>query len=631
MSRNLFFFTAAILLGSSRLFAQQEDSSFSQLDEVVVTATKFPKKVSESGKVVTIIDRNVLERSIGKDLAQVLTEQPGIVINGAMSNPGKDKSVFIRGAKNDYTVILIDGIVVTDPTGVGGAFDLRMIPVDQVERVEILKGAQSTLYGSDAIAGVINIITKKGAGKPVELAGNASVGSYGSRKLYVGLNGKANKISYHTGFTHNASKGLSEAKDTTALKTFDKDGAFQNAFQLNIDGEVLNGLHIKPFFRYTFFKSDYDNGAFADAANTYKSDLFSTGAIAQWKFTKGFINAQYSYDKVNRRYNSSFGSSKFVGENNFSEVFGQYQLNEKLQFLGGIDHRLQQVRDTSARPKNPSIRMTSPYISMYFQNPGGFNLETGVRYNKHSKYGDNLTYSVNPSYLINSKIKLFANVASAFKAPPIATLYGKYGANPDLKPERSQTYEAGVQADFIKNLLGTRVVYFQRNIKDVVIYGPSFTYINLDRQNDYGIEAESSVRVNENLQIKAFYTYTRGKVTTLSKTSNKDTSYNNLIRKPNHTYGLNIGYQVTRDFYVSTNVYHYGKRDDLFFNLSSFKQQPVTLQGYTIWNAYAEYGLAKNYLKLFADLRNITNTRYDEIYGYSTLGFTVNGGISFRF
>lgn len=117
MSKKLIAMAAAALISS--LASAQQDSVFNQLNEVVVTATKFPKKLSETGKVVSVISKAILERSAGKDLAQVLTEQAGVVINGATSNPGKDKSVFLRGAKNDYTVILINGIPVTDPSGVG--------------------------------------------------------------------------------------------------------------------------------------------------------------------------------------------------------------------------------------------------------------------------------------------------------------------------------------------------------------------------------------------------------------------------------------------------------------------------------------------------------------------------------
>lgn len=171
-------------------------------------------------------------------------------------------------------------------------------------------------------------------------------------------------------------------------------------------------------------------------------------------------------------------------------------------------------------------------------------------------------------------------------------------------------------------------MYFNRKTRDVVIYGPAFTYINLDEQHDQGIEIEPSFKISKDLEVKAYYAYVTGKVR--SQSNGKDTGYNNLIRKPRHSFGLNIGYQVTKQLYVSTNLYAYGKRDDLFFNLSDFTQQPVILKAYALWNAYAEYGFVKNRLRVFADLRNLTDAKYYEIYGYSAQGFNFSAGVALR-
>ncbi len=605
----------------------QDSSHFKQkqLDEVVVTATKFARKNSETGKVVTVVDRTTLDRSLGKDLSQILTEQAGIVVNGATSNPGKDKSIFLRGAKNDYTVILVNGIPVTDPSGTGGAFDLRMFPVEQIERIEILKGAQSTLYGSDAIAGVINIITRKGGGKPAELYGNLSFGTYGTMSSQAGLSGTAEKVSYNVGFSHHESDGISEAKDTLGTQNFDKDGFVRNAFQFDIDGEVVDGLRVMPFFRYTYFKGGYDAGSFKDAPNQYQMSFLSSGARVQYKFNRGAVNAQYQYDETFRNYDGF----TFDGRSHLAEVYAQYNVHKHLQLLAGIDYRSQKMYDTTADPKNPEIKITSPYLSVFLKNLAGFYLEAGVRYNDHNRYGNNFTYSFNPSYLVNENVKVFANIASAFKAPSLASLYGKYGSNKELKPEKSYTYEGGVQASMFNNLVDARVVYFSRHSKDVIVYGPAFTMINLDKQDDQGIEVEPTINITKDIQLKLFYTWTKGEVTTKTGIAGKDTTYDNLLRRPRHSFGANLGYQVTKHLYVSTNVYNYSKRSDLYFD-DFFVQHPVTLGAYALWNAYAEYKLANNHIRIFADLKNITNTKYYEVYGYGTLGTNINAGIAIR-
>ena len=445
------FIVAAVCI-SSQLLAQsippkrEKDSSGRVLDEVTMTATKSAIKLSQTGKVITIIDRATLDRSFGKDLSQLLTEEAGLVINGATSNSGKDKSVFLRGAKNDYTVILVNGIAVTDPSGVTGAFDLRLIPIEQIERIEIVKGAQSTLYGSNAVAGVINIITRSGADKPFRVFGNLSGGTYNTLNANAGISGTVEDFSYNVGYIHHETKGISEAKDTTALKTFDKDGFNQNGLYANFDKTIAKGLRLKPFVSYQYFTGGYDDGSFTDAANKYESSLLSAGTAAQWAFNKVALTAHYQYDEISRLFTSTYGAYPYEGRNKTAEVYTTINLAEHLQLLAGIDYRNQKALDTNAILKNPKIDITSPYLSLYIKNITGFNIELGGRYNKHSKYGNNFTYSFNPSYLVNDKVKIFANIASAFRTPSLNELYGQYGANADLKPEKSQTYEGGVQA-----------------------------------------------------------------------------------------------------------------------------------------------------------------------------------------
>src|SRR5215471_1142076 len=182
MQQKLFYALVAMVL-SQNIFAQSDSGKTNQLNEVIVTATKYPKKSSETGKVISVITREQLDRSGGKDLSQLLDEQAGISISGANSNPGKDKTIYLRGAGPQYTLITIDGVPVYDASGVNANFDFRQIPVDIIDRIEILKGSQSTLYGSDAIAGVINIITKKTGDKSFSPFAAFTYGSFNTTKL----------------------------------------------------------------------------------------------------------------------------------------------------------------------------------------------------------------------------------------------------------------------------------------------------------------------------------------------------------------------------------------------------------------------------------------------------------------
>lgn len=603
------------------LQAQQDSLRMQQLDPVVITASKYPKGENETGKVLTVIDRNDLERSGSKDLAQVLNEQVGLLVNGANSNAGKDKSVYLRGAKNEYTVIMIDGIPVTDPSGVtGGAYDVRLLPLDQVERIEILKGSQSTLYGSDAIAGVINIITRNNSVKPVEGNATVSYGTYNTWRASAAVHGNLKSVSYRMAYSGFSTDGISEAKEVGSL-TFDKDGSQQEAFQTQLNIDAVKNVSIKPFFRYSKFKGDYDAGAFTDdVVNRYEGDLINTGLVAVYIYKKGSLQAQYTYDETNRLFDGSYGPATYLGKFNHTEVFGNYEIAEDLTLMAGIARQDYKMIDQTAVEADPSISIVSPYLSVngLWSNLG---IEVGGRLNHHSRFGNKATYSINPYYRLG-RTKLFVNLSSGFKAPSLYQLFGLYGANPDLKPEQSQNFEVGASGLLVKKL-EWRAVYFNRKIKDVIVYQYP-TNVNLDKQHDNGVETELSVNATDKLTIKTFYTYVTGEVTT--QNASGDTTFYNLIRRPKHSASANASYRVNDRLTLSATLLWVGERQDLYFDVNTFTNQPVTLAAYTLLGFFAEYRIGK-FMTVFAEGRNLLNTDYEEVYGYSTLGITITGGL----
>lgn len=613
--------------GSSELIAQQAaDTITRQLDQVVVTATKSPKKLSETGKIVAIISRQDIDHSVGKDLAQVLNEQTGIIVNGANSNPGKDKSIFFRGASDKYTLILLDGVPLNDPSQVGGQYDIRLIPLNTIERIEILKGSQSVLYGSNAVAGVINIITRTAESAQTKGAGTLSYGTYKTLKGAADFGRKGKIFEYDLNYQYLNTDGIAEARDTSGKGNFPKNGYNMQAFQARTGFNVNDNLKISPYFRFSEYKGSISAGAFYGGHDPYTASLVNTGLTAHLKYNRGTVYANYGYDYTQRSYGGGYPVT-FQGRFHHAEAFVTHRILENLQLVGGVAYQTY----TLVKPDTVN-NIISPYASLFYKYKG-LNVELGGRYNHDNKYGSNSTYSFNPSYLVNRTLKVFVNVSSGFRAPSVNELYGPYYANPNLTPERSHTIEGGAQLFLLSEKLSISADYFDRVVKNMITYafdaGLGRTiYINRDKQHDHGVEAEVSYVVGNSLTLKASYTYVTGETT--QKLPGKDTTFSGLQLRPKNSFQFSAGVRPFKGLFVSSSLQVTGQRFDYAYD-ASFNKSTVILGKYALWNAYAEYQVPGDDLSIFVDVKNILNkTNYYEVYGYSVQGSNLTAGVRIK-
>ncbi len=623
------------------------------LDEVVITANKFPQKQSQTGKVLTILTDSLLRANSGKSLTDLLNQQAGLTVVGSNQPLGSFQSVFMRGAAGGYTLILLDGVPLYDPSTTEGNFDLNFIPLDQIARVEILKGGQSTLYGSDAMAGVINIITTRA--KPgLQLNGLLTAGSYGTFRRSIGLGGAVGKTTYQLSASRTTATGFSSAYDPTGAQNFDKDGFAQTTVRAGLTHRLTPKLMASVSGLYSAYRADIDGGAFVDDRDyTTRNLTRQLGGSLDYTLSRGRIVLTYRINQSERNYLddstyvpknafSTFIQSRYGAVSHVGEVYTNLSLSGALELVAGLDYRAQNTTQTyvsysqygkyEADPISAAqaqINMVSGFASLILKNTGGFGAEVGGRLNRHSVYGGNTTYTVNPYYTVG-RLKLLANVSSSFKDPSLYYLYSPYG-NRDLKPETATTYEAGAQLFGSRQQTYIRAVYFKRDVRDVVFFQsldtePYGRYINLNRQQDEGLELDLAYRTGK-LQLTGNYTYLTGAVTTLTQ-ARRDTSYNNLLRRPKHSVTATLSYAILPKLTLSATGRVVGQRLDAVYNEQTFATNVVTLTAYTTLDVYAAYRVARR-VNVFADLRNITNGQYFELAGFTSRRFNGTVGVVF--
>ena len=636
-------FIAAAVFFSSYVRAQQ-DTAIKILDEVVVTPTKSQVKQSQTGKVVDVITQEQLQKSYGKSLGEVLNEQPGMIINGADNNLGTNQTVYTRGASSANTLILLDGVPLYDASGISSEFDLNNFALDNIERIEILKGTQSTLYGSDAVAGVINIITKKSGKKPFNFNFDHSLGSYDTYRDAVSISGNnGHGQTFLVSYNKIYSKGFSSAYDSTGKNNFEKDGFNQDAFLLNYGFKPFKNTSVRILGKYNNNHADLDAGAFQDDKDyTNHNNNAIAGAVIDYKLKKGFIRFQYNYNRFNRNYVddstdvggfSKYQKGKYNGTSNYAEIFTSLNLTNQLELLTGVDYRQNSSSQLyiylpdygfPALPISADSAKTnqfSYYASLMFKQKKGFNMELGGRYNHHNIYGSNFTYSANPFYIIDKHYKIYANVSSGYRVPSIYQLYSEYG-NKNLKPELTTSFEGGVQ--YFSDNISARITGFARDGKDVFYFYTdpatyASKYINADKQQDYGIETEAQINFSKKFGAVLNYTYVDGKILT-SGGSGKDTSYFNLYKRPKNVLNISLNLQATKALFISAKLKAVSKAFEPQYNGPSYE-----LKGYYTIGFYGQYRFNKMF-NVFADFQNITGQKYFVTRGFTTKGFNFNAG-----
>ncbi len=618
-----------LALLSTAAHAQQTSRA---LDTVVVTATRSPKKLSEIGRVVTIISADQINKSQGKSLPELLNTIPGITFSGAENAPGISSSVFLRGASTGNTLILIDGFPVNNSSGIDGSYDLNAFPLDQIDHIEILKGSGSTLYGSDAVAGVINIITKHPKEQGLKANVQASGGTYNTFNESAGLNGKINNTGIAINLSNTDSRGFPAATDTTGKAGFRNDDFHQRAVSVNLNQQVSQKFILNGNFQTTYNKGNLPYGAFTDDKNyTYDNTFLFGGLGGKLLLDKGSLNVNVSQNDVRNDYNDLNSSyEKNTGHITNAEALFNYSLAKFLDITSGASFKYSNTNQYSTYDTIKSSEAHNSIASVYtslFLKSGIFHMEVGGRYNHDSKYGSNFTYTINPSVLLADQFKIFGTIASAFKSPTLYQLFSPYG-NIGLKPETTTSYEAGFDWELIKNMLSFNTVFYKYNTKQVIYFKdessfPYGVYENGSSQSDKGFESELKLNLDK-FAASAYAAYVTGRLT-----DENGAVTNGLLRRPSNTYGANFSYQVIKTVSVGLNYKYTGDRGDTKFDPVTFAASTVTLKHYNLVDAHLQWQACPKLL-VFGDFKNIFDAKYTDWLGYNTRGFNFMAGLKYQ-
>jgi vitamin B12 transporter len=629
---------AFVVLTSTMVFSQDEEIKEQQLDEIVVTGSRFEIKKEDSGKVITKITQEELKRMPGKSVAEIINATVGIEINGTKSNAGQNLSYFVRGGRNRQVVILIDGIALTDASQIANDYDLRLLHADQVESIEVLKGASSTLYGSGAGTAVINIKLKE-SGKEKFKANFRSV--FGSNQTSddngygleffqnsVSFNGSLEKLNYLMSFGNTYSDGFSAIASGT-----EKDAYNAINTNLKLGYRFSDNFNLTLYGGHDKFKADFDDSfSFSDADNLLISEQQRVGLSSKFKYTNGSLNVNATYNDIERETESS-SPSIFASNNYGFDVFNKYNFNNEFYTVLGVNYKKSEMESYSVPfgetelsksidSKTASFEIVDPYLNLVYVSDFGLSINSGLRLNNHSEYGSHLVYSINPSYKEDTSfgyLKGLASYSTAYITPSLFQLFEPTYGNTELEPEENETLEFGVEFGFSKKAT-ISAVYFNRketNFIDFVDLGNFvFQYNNIDESfTTSGLELVVDYKVSSKLRAQLNGTYTK---------VDEDLD----LRIPEIKVNAKLDYNFNDNTFASLSYQFNDTRNDAFYNTATFKTEAVVLDSYSLLDVYFSHTILKNKMTLFTNITNILNAEFQELYGFATKGRNFNVGFN---
>ena len=595
--------------------AQTASIEETKLDTIIVNGSRLDQTMTEIGSSVSVITRDDLEE-LGVDFAlDAIATAPGVTVNqnGAF---GGNASVRIRGASNDQTLVLIDGVPVNDPTGTGGGYNFAYLDTDTIERIEVLKGPQSTLWGSDAIGGVVSITTKR----PTEGLSGTVFGEYGSfNTLRGGASiSNANEIGdFRLAATGLTTDGISKADEANGNS--EDDGYDSQTVSAKGGLNLPASVRLETSLMWSDAESEYDSYAFgaqgsvADGDEVTNSETLSGNITLKAPLFDGRLEnlVQIGYADIERENTSNGVQSYFTeGDRVLFRYQGTFAINDTNTLAFGTERE-----ETSANEQESSI--DSLFALYEFKPVDSLTLTGGIRVDDHETFGSETTGRVAAAWTATDQLTFKASWGQGFKAPSIfqstyiCTFCGLTAPNTNLKAETSEAYDIGVQWQSADERIVLGATLFDQETENMIDFSYTAGYDNIALVDSQGGELTGAYAINNWLGIAASYTFI----------DSDDGNGNALARLPESTGNISASFDPDGPFSGAVLVRYNGEETNT---------DGSELDSWTRVDLTGSYDL-NDTVEIYGRIENLLDEEYQQILGYGTPGLSGSVGVRLRY
>lgn len=602
---------------------------------IVVTADRVETKITEVGVATTVITRAEIERAQYRTVAEALRHVPGVEIveTGGF---GGVTSAFLRGSGPEHAVVLVDGIELNDPSAPAGAYDLAGLLTEDVERIEIVRGPQSTLHGSHAMGGVIQVLTRVGSG-PAEAATRLEAGGNGTLHAAARVDGGRGALGWAVHAARRQTDGISAAAGGV-----ERDAGESTGGSAVVEWRPEGRWSLRGAVRGRRGEAEVDQGGGASSDDpNFVTDASEVAGHVEvrfrsrgggWEQSLGLGVTRHDRESTDRP-DPERELTRSVGEFDGRRWKLSWQNDVRWgahRLVAGIDHEVETARTSFASDgefgpfesemPETSARTTGAFAEDLLALGDRAHVALGVRADDHSRFGGAVTWRVAPVLRLAPGLRLKGAFGTGFRAPGLSQLLDPLFGNPDLDDEASRGWEAGVEAGPPGGTLVLGATWFDTRFEDLIVFDGE-ALRNVREAETRGLELVAGARPAESVAVRAGYTFMEAE-----ETAGPDAG-SRLLRRPRHSADLRFDVVQGRAE-ASLGLHAVGEREDLDF--SSFPAARVGLDGYLTARIAASWRWTER-IRLFGRVENLTDERYEEIYRFGTVGRTVHAGITAAF